>query len=208
MKFVKKVLLAVIVLLSAFAEGKSKAYDYEVEYIRPDYYSYIDTGIKTMSNSSVTVDMYEERDATGGGLTTSMFGNADCYLKIFWYGGANVQLLVRGVSRKTVTDWMLKRRTETFTAPAYTSTTDQNLFLFAANTEGCRYHNRYYRITISNGDGTVADFIPVVKSGEGMMYDKVSGQLFRNAGTGSFAVGPRKADSAVEIAMGEMEVRQ
>lgn len=35
------------------------------------------------------------------------------------------------------------------------------------------------------------DLIPVVKDNVGYMYDKVSGQLFGNAGTGSFIVGPR-----------------
>jgi hypothetical protein len=38
----------------------------------------------------------------------------------------------------------------------------------------------------------VADFIPVRIGQTGYMYDKVSGQLFGNAGTGAFILGPDK----------------
>ena len=38
----------------------------------------------------------------------------------------------------------------------------------------------------------VADFIPVRKGNIGYMYDRVSGQLFGNAGTGAFVIGPDK----------------
>ena len=43
----------------------------------------------------------------------------------------------------------------------------------------------------------VFDAIPVrftneSSQSEGAMYDRVSGQLFRNAGTGSFVIGPDK----------------
>lgn len=38
----------------------------------------------------------------------------------------------------------------------------------------------------------IYDLIPVRKGSVGYMYDKVSGQLFGNAGTGSFILGPDK----------------
>ena len=44
---------------------------------------------------------------------------------------------------------------------------------------------------IRNGE-KVADIIAVRKDGVGYMYDRVSGQLFRNAGTGAFVIGPDK----------------
>jgi hypothetical protein len=34
------------------------------------------------------------------------------------------------------------------------------------------------------------DFIPVRKGTTGYMYDKVSGQLFGNSGSGNFILGP------------------
>lgn len=53
---------------------------------------------------------------------------------------------------------------------------------------------RIYRVVIKQGSNTW-DFIPVRFTNEngvseGAMYDKVSKQLFRNKGTGSFVIGP------------------
>ena len=45
--------------------------------------------------------------------------------------------------------------------------------------------------SIRNGE-KVADIIAVRKDGVGYMYDRVSGQLFSNAGTGAFVIGPDK----------------
>jgi hypothetical protein len=43
-------------------------------------------------------------------------------------------------------------------------------------------------------DILVRDFIPVRVGNVGYMYDKVSGQLFGNSGTGNFILGPDKTD--------------
>ena len=40
--------------------------------------------------------------------------------------------------------------------------------------------------------GTLFDFIPVRKGTVGYLYDRVSGQLFGNQGTGEFIIGPDK----------------
>lgn len=68
----------------------------------------------------------------------------------------------------------------------------------------CRYRDtvispvsiRLYACEIHIGGVLVRDFIPVrVGSGSsavGYMYDRVSGALFRNAGTGAFVIGPDK----------------
>lgn len=45
---------------------------------------------------------------------------------------------------------------------------------------------------MSDGDGNlVIDLIPVVKDGVGYFYDKVSGRLLGNQGSGDFGIGPR-----------------
>ena len=41
-------------------------------------------------------------------------------------------------------------------------------------------------------DNLMADFIPVRVGDVGYMYDRVSGQLFGNSGTGAFIIGPDK----------------
>ncbi len=52
------------------------------------------------------------------------------------------------------------------------------------------YGKIFYLRLRENGSVLVRDFIPVRVGQEGYLYDKVSGQLFGNAGTGEFILGP------------------
>ena len=51
---------------------------------------------------------------------------------------------------------------------------------------------RCYSVVVRRSGNLIHDFIPVRVGTTGYMYDKVSGQLFGNAGTGSFILGPDK----------------
>ncbi len=54
-------------------------------------------------------------------------------------------------------------------------------------------HFRIHRVKVwNNGRSLVRDMVPVRIEQEGAMYDRVSGELFRNARTGSFAIGSDK----------------
>ena len=69
------------------------------------------------------------------------------------------------------------------------------IYLFATNnkgvlSDGCNF--KFRNAVIKNNDTLVRDFIPVRVGNVGYMYDKVSGQLFGNSGTGSFILGPDK----------------
>lgn len=74
----------------------------------------------------------------------------------------------------------------TFTRPA---------FIFGANNVGS-FSNPFYgkisNVKLSRGTEVAMDFIPVRKGQVGFLYDKVSGKLFGNSGTGSFILGPDK----------------
>lgn len=57
---------------------------------------------------------------------------------------------------------------------------------------------RIYSLSISRAGQLIADYIPIRFTNErgeaeGAMYDRVSGQLFRNQGTGAFLYGPDKS---------------
>lgn len=54
--------------------------------------------------------------------------------------------------------------------------------------KGCRFVN----VQFTKGSNIVRDFVPVRIGQVGYMYDKVSGQLFGNSGTGDFILGPDK----------------
>ena len=73
-----------------------------------------------------------------------------------------------------------------------------NIALFGVNTTGAVgnfLQGRIYLFKLYDNGVLVRDFQPVrfineKDESEGAMYDKVSHQLFRNAGTGSFVIGP------------------
>jgi len=68
------------------------------------------------------------------------------------------------------------------------------IFIFALNYAGnaqC-WAGRIYAAKISRGTTIVMDLIPVRVGTTGYMYDKVSGQLFGNAGSGDFILGNDK----------------
>lgn len=69
----------------------------------------------------------------------------------------------------------------------------QNLYLFSILYEGVvdYFSNcRIYSFKWSKGTTAVLDLIPVRIGSEGYMYDRVSGKLFGNSGTGHFILGP------------------
>lgn len=59
-----------------------------------------------------------------------------------------------------------------------------NLRLFSTETK-----LRFYNFKYTKGDSIILDMIPVRVGQVGYMYDKVSGQLFGNSGTGNFILG-------------------
>ena len=76
--------------------------------------------------------------------------------------------------------------------------TGYSLYLFALNTAGTMTFDDIYsdaefyihKAQIYNDEQLVFDSIPVRKNGKGYFYDKISGKLFGNAGTGEFILGP------------------
>ena len=71
-------------------------------------------------------------------------------------------------------------------------TSERTLFLFATHNTNDEYASssmRVYACKIWQNDVLVRDFIPVRKGQVGYMFDKVSGELFGNLGTGDFILG-------------------
>ena len=89
---------------------------------------------------------------------------------------------------------------------SFSSWTINYFFLFVIAVEngtknGLTGYQRIYSITIENNGEQIINFQPVRFTNEqgvseGAMYDRVSGQLFRNVGTGAFVFGPVVARGA------------
>ena len=69
-----------------------------------------------------------------------------------------------------------------------------SIFLFENNVSwaggGSRPKCRIKYAKFHKGSILVRDFIPVRKGTVGYLYDRVTGALFGNAGTGDFVIGP------------------
>ena len=82
-----------------------------------------------------------------------------------------------------------------------TGSFSKSIYLFARNDANsgpqtvikCYCNLALYGFSARENDTLIQDIIPVLDlSGRPAMYDKVSGQLYRNAGTGAFIIGPDK----------------
>ena len=71
-----------------------------------------------------------------------------------------------------------------------------SLVLFGLNVNSVKSATKPLRVNqlslFDKNSSLVADFIPIRKGNIGYMFDRVSGELFGNAGTGAFIIGPDK----------------
>jgi hypothetical protein len=95
-------------------------------------------------------------------------------------------------------DWSMDSLSGTTASELYNfKPADAPVWIFTANdASGLRGASRVYSFQILVNGTAVRDYIPVrVGSGSsavGYLFDRVSGTLFGNAGTGNFAIGPDK----------------
>jgi hypothetical protein len=186
-----------------------KPYDAEVEYLGSTGTQYIDTGIKAAGNLHVKTYLIDYFKTENFGAWP--FGGRNGYLNkavgIFIsrddkklhqpYG--NKEYVRDAYSVYPQSCWVemqggtLKVDTHTYTASSQSFISDYNLILFGLQNRDTtiKYSVKMGAAFVSNGDVTL-DLIPVRKGTTGYMYDKVSGQLFGNSGTGNFILGPDK----------------
>ena len=182
-------------------------YDAQVEYLQSSGTQYIDTGFVPNNESGFYVRSY----CSISGGTNICLGvrensstqsrwwiNFSSFIEFGWNewessgitNSANNWVEVEnnflnkrvgkidGINRKTKYSTL-----ETITRCAY---------IFGTNLGGdvaYSFRGKISNVKISQGTEIVMDFIPVRVGSTGYMYDKVSNQLFGNAGTGSFTLG-------------------
>ena len=178
--------------------NKGLPYDAEIEYLESTGTQYINSGLK----SSVNVFVFDTVLTTKS--QSYLFGATQ---------GFNVSTIDR-VYRATAS--CISNVSSDFDTPVHiilTSDPKNNSITlvidnstFIGNYTSWRYNNpillfgivnnlsvsKIYKIAIYINGVLVRDYIPVRVGTTGYLYDKVSGQLFGNAGTGSFILGPDK----------------
>lgn len=188
-------------------------YDAEIEYLEGSGTQYIDTNIIP----SPTIGYYfifSLMHSSGAG-NNIVFGCTDSgvYAKgagvgfdtlqnVFYFGGSLTRY-VHTIVAKAIYEISINYNNNglgkindfstELTKPAAFTTSKTVMFNIWNN--GPRYsgtHNRFYKIIITDGTQCIFSAIPVRIGNVGYMYDTVSGQLFGNAGTGDFILGPDK----------------
>lgn len=196
-------------------------YDSEISYLQSTGTQYLNTGVRITDNFKCEIkaqytsnnngfdtilgcyDTNPNRYGVALGLQSSGSGGK-LYLEIGHAVdniGSNVLSNAAATSLHTFIS-QLSNGTLSFSVDGATNTTTFrgayptiNLWMFARNRGGSvgnQARARVYYCKIWNGGSLVRDFIPVRVGQVGYMYDKVSGQLFGNIGSGSFTLGNDK----------------
>lgn len=184
-------------------------YDAEVEYLgtNPDG-AYIDTQVPFPSSGRVRCKFFVDGTrAYGPRIRCWLFGGDTGLPFIYqrWYYGGRINFVDNAQSNGKVisTTW----NNAILESDNQYSNGKGNVMFFgkcstitggAPRIPGAGANDRIYYLVIEDDLGnTVIDLIPVRfrnESGlkEGALYDRISGKLFRNSGTGSFIIGPDK----------------
>lgn len=191
--------------------GKRKPYDAEIEYLESTGTQYIDTGIVP----NFYTDIYHLELAATKVIPYGCFagveekiGDSMVVLAIlrrsasnnFWYVvNKNQATPLMNLNEKHNVTIALdslggcKIDDVTFSiGDAYDAPFSIPLALFAFNqVNGSRGNAeaRFYRFSVVRNGEKIIDLIPVRVGNVGYMYDKVSGKLFGNSGTGEFVLG-------------------
>ena len=189
---------------------KKLPFDAEIEYLQSRGAQYIDTGIIanlqtsvdvkfaftqifddntviSMDSGSVETKSFTLEYFSSYGIVFSLDGKIGA-VRTFITPTVNTIYTVTAKNNNTKVNGTLYRN---FSAP-YSFTGDYPLFMFAygRNNSPIIYgKSKIYYCKIYNNGVLVRDFIPVRVGQVGYMYDKVSGQLFGNAGADSFILG-------------------
>jgi len=196
--------------------GKSLPYDAEIEYLESTGTQWIATGIKPNVGDIYRIDtecQYSQDVVSNTWLTgwwindsnSSLFGTY-IYQIYFTY---NVDYNITKTNQGLTLKHHIRYNYDGIfidDQPLTSSVNNTPLTIVPYMHRGlpifCRFeHNNYYRACIKAkvysfiiqlNDKIVFNAIPVRVGTTGYLYDKVSGQLFGNAGTGDFILGPDK----------------
>lgn len=198
-------------LMKRRAAQKPSLYDAEIEYLESSGTQYIDTLFLPNNNTRVIATLcfitmsgweviFGTRRAADSQEYTLQSYNGTGGVRICYGSITNNRYINIGANKKVNIDFnknKLTIGTNSITATAQTFVALRTLFLFALHESDNSASNRCYKgriwtLKIYDNGVLVRDYIPVRKGQVGYMYDKVSGQLFGNGGTGNFILGPDK----------------
>lgn len=195
-------------------------YDAEVEFLECVDAQYIDTGIYPTSTTTFEIDA--SASTIGKSANQILFGSRlageseNFYVLFFASAGNKTRWAYGDGPSQDKTPFVADGTRRTFSSTAnkqvlsisvgysiispYTSNFNSHypIYLFTGNFGTNAPNSQYavgakiYSAKFYNGSTLVRSFIPVRVGQTGYLFDRVSGQLFGNAGTGSFVLGSDK----------------
>lgn len=200
--------------------GKRKPYDAEVEYLQSTGTQYIDTGYILNTRSKLVLDVMwtaiTNTTETAQQIGVVKWNDSGNYRTIFaqqmgtiaaFCADANPEFSSSTYDVYTYTADLpnkkcsISRSSSSRSANINTSlsgTFTKSFYIFAINNGGVAEHYcrcKIYSFKAYDNGSLVLDLVPVRKGDVGYMYDRVSGQLFGNQGTGGFILGNDIIDS-------------
>ena len=180
----------------------TKPYDAEIEYLESSGTQWIDTGIIPDSNTIVQfkfVNLYRTDDVIIGYFINDtndwrLFNHENaCYFDTPNSGRiADGNIYENTLYELELGNYYVKNLDTGINIVSGNATSYTGISTITLNNYNnvSFSKNRWYYVKIYSGSVLVRDMIPVRIGQIGYMYDKVSKQLFSNAGTGEFILGP------------------
>lgn len=186
-------------------------YDAEIEFLESTGAQYFMTGV--YGNATIQVDMKAQFLDTSEQVLLGTRNSTRNSSRIYYMSSGKLSSSIGDINNISSSD---ASSTELHTIKVVAGNNQQRLYvdevagtssssnasrvsttqlaMFALNYGGISLYAkaRVYYCSITVSGTLVRDFIPVRVGAVGYMYDRVSGQLFGNAGTGDFILGPDK----------------
>ena len=194
--------------------GKSLPYDAEVEYLESTGKEWIDTGVIPVVGYTYNIRFQSTGIVEHGYLFGVNWKDDDGVTKFlglrrfqaqarfqalgFYIGnvpyeeGLDYDIVINGGNNGTQNIFKLSDGRSFSINGQITNTPTSPMYLLAVNNlYGAAYKNKVhlYSFSIEKSGDKIMDLIPVRKRSIGYMYDRVSGKLFGNQGTGAFIIG-------------------
>lgn len=177
-------------------------YDVRIEYLESSGAQYIDTGVAPTLNTEIrcTVIVFannvevlctDKTNSKGISISHWNSGSWAAYFGDRGYipGDRVARFVYNRPTSLIINKDALQIDEETYDIAA-TSMNGDNMYLFYDSWGRYVSRTRIVELSIIENGTPIRDFIPVRVGQTGYMYDRVSGQLFGNAGTGEFILGP------------------
>lgn len=183
-------------------------YDSKIEYLQSTGTQWIDTGIK--GNTGLKLEVTIQAEKYSEGVIGARISSVRYEHSLVYIAEGGIRLHVSTTNNNlfiynpsSYSEWlnivcdknnMYINGTKVGNAPGYTPfTNNYSYYVFAVNSSNKAQpigSSKLKSVIIWDNDTKLIDFIPVRVGQIGYMYDKVSGKLFGNKGTGNFTLGP------------------